>query len=318
MGLLGPHRRRSTKAMRFRPLLLLSLLLGALLPALAQDVVRFAVIGDSGTGEPPQHAVAHRMEEVYKERGFDFVLMLGDNIYENGETQHFDSKFKKVYKKLMDDGVRFHASLGNHDRRNSKGIDQVNDDAFGYVGRKAEYQLIEGHRGDGGSLVRFMALNSAAWIDGLKNASLRQDLRTRRDRLDRWLETSGLYDWNILYMHHPPYSYVRRFLFIKLGHGSATDLRRELEPKITGKVDVVFAGHDHFYQRIHPQEGVHYFVSGAAAKLRPGVDKNHPNVRFATEQLHFLYVWLTREALNYEVIGTDGQVLDSDVIPRRN
>ena len=159
MGLLGPHRRRSTNAMRFRPLLLLSLLLGALLPALAQDVVRFAVIGDSGTGEPPQHDVAHQMEKVHKERGFDFVLMLGDNIYENGETQHFDSKFKKVYKKLMDDGVRFHASLGNHDRRNSKGIDQVNDDAFGYVGRKAEYQLIEGHRGDGGSLVRFMALN---------------------------------------------------------------------------------------------------------------------------------------------------------------
>ena len=304
--------------MRFRPLLLLSLLLGALLPALAEDAVRFAVIGDSGTGEKPQHDVAHQMEKVHKERGFDFVLMLGDNIYENGETEHFDSRFKNVYKKLMDDGVRFHASLGNHDRRNNKGIDQVNDDAFGYVGKKGEYQLVKGHRGDGGSLVRFMALDSGAWIDGLKNASLRQDLQARRDRLDRWLETSGLYDWNILYMHHPPYSYVRRFLFIKLGHGSATDLRRELEPKITGKVDVVFAGHDHFYQRIHPQEGVHYFVSGAAAKLRRGVKKKHPNVRFATKQLHFLYVWLTPEALNYEVIGTDGLVLDSDVIPRRN
>ena len=303
--------------MRFRPLLLLSLLLGALLPALAEDAVRFAVIGDSGTGEAPQHAVARRMEQVHEDGGFDFVLMLGDNIYEDGESEDFDSKFKDVYKKLMDRGVRFHASLGNHDRRTNNGRDQVLDDAFGYVGRKDEYQLVKGHRGDGGSLVRFIALNSAAWIDGLKSESQGQDLQTRRGRFDGWLETSGLYDWNILYMHHPPYSYVRQFLFIKLGHGSATRLRRELEPKIKGRVDVVFTGHDHFYQKIRPQEGVHYFVSGAAAKLRPGVNKNHRNVEFAVKRRHFMYVELTASEFRYEAIDPSGEVLHSGVIRKQ-
>ncbi len=43
--------------------------------------VRFGVIGDSGTGERKQYEVAKQME-IYRQRvGFDFVIMLGDNIY---------------------------------------------------------------------------------------------------------------------------------------------------------------------------------------------------------------------------------------------
>ena len=63
-------------------------------------------------------------------------------------------------------------------------------------------------------------------------------------------------------MHHPLYSSGKR-------HGPSLKLREVLKPLLVkNRVDVVFAGHEHFYERLQPQNGVQYFISGAAAKLR--------------------------------------------------
>ena len=35
-------------------------------------------------------------------------------------------------------------------------------------------------------------------------------------------------------------------------------------------VDVVFAGHEHVYERVHPQQGIYYFTEGASGSLRAG------------------------------------------------
>jgi hypothetical protein len=43
--------------------------------------VRFAVIGDTGTGENPEFEVAREMEAYREVVDFSFVIMLGDNIY---------------------------------------------------------------------------------------------------------------------------------------------------------------------------------------------------------------------------------------------
>ena len=52
------------------------------------------------------------------------------------------------------------------------------------------------------------------------------------------------------------------------------DLRAIVEPEsIKYGLDVVLAGHEHFYERLQPQKGVHYFTTGAAGKLRAG---EHP------------------------------------------
>lgn len=47
-------------------------------------------------------------------RAFDFVLMLGDNIYGAQTADGFRRKFEDPYKPLLDAGVKFYASLGNH------------------------------------------------------------------------------------------------------------------------------------------------------------------------------------------------------------
>ena len=46
---------------------------------------------------------------------FEFVLMLGDNIYGGERPQDFVKKFEQPYKALLDLKIPFYASLGNHD-----------------------------------------------------------------------------------------------------------------------------------------------------------------------------------------------------------
>ena len=57
------------------------------------------------------------------------------------------------------------------------------------------------------------------------------------------------------------------------------DLRTRLEPLfLKYGVDIVFAGHEHFYERIVPQKGIYYFTQGGSAKLREGNIRRGPNL----------------------------------------
>src|SRR3954453_10488771 len=108
----------------------LQLLAGASLYRLAgaQDIklplrdksVRFAVIGDNGTGAKPQYEVAEQMARYYEKVKYEFVIMLGDNIYDGNSPSDYKRKFEDPYKKLLDAGVKFYASLGNHDNPNQR------------------------------------------------------------------------------------------------------------------------------------------------------------------------------------------------------
>jgi Calcineurin-like phosphoesterase len=82
---------------------------------LKPNSVRFAVIGDMGTGELPQYEIAAKMNSSREIFHFDFVLMLGDNIYGGHNPADYHKKFELPYKPLLDAGVRFYGSLGNHD-----------------------------------------------------------------------------------------------------------------------------------------------------------------------------------------------------------
>ncbi len=89
------------------------------LPLKAKSV-RFAAIGDNGTGTKEQYDVAAQMERFHQRFPFDFVVMLGDNIYGGQTAADFKLKFEDPYKPLLDGGVKFYASLGNHDNPNER------------------------------------------------------------------------------------------------------------------------------------------------------------------------------------------------------
>src|SRR5690349_13537475 len=79
---------------------------------LRQKSVRFAVIGDMGTGLKPQYETARQMMIWHEKFPFEFVLMLGDNLYGHQRPQDFKRKFEQPYQPLLDVGVKFYAALG--------------------------------------------------------------------------------------------------------------------------------------------------------------------------------------------------------------
>src|ERR1700719_4635860 len=89
-------------------------------PPVKDDSVQMAIIGDMGTGEARQYEVAKRMMEAHGTFPFNFVITLGDNIYGGSKPKDFETKFAIPYKPLLDAGVKFYASLGNHDNPNER------------------------------------------------------------------------------------------------------------------------------------------------------------------------------------------------------
>ena len=87
---------------------------------LKQKSVRFAVIGDMGTGLKPQYETARQMKTWHEKFPFEFVLMLGDNLYGHQRPEDFKKKFEEPYQPLLNAGVKFYATLGNHDDPNER------------------------------------------------------------------------------------------------------------------------------------------------------------------------------------------------------
>jgi hypothetical protein len=82
-------------------------------------------------------------------------------------------------------------------------------------------------------------------------------------------------------------------------------------------VDVVFAGHEHFYERIHPQQGIHYFTSGAAGKLRRGnIRRGALTAAGFDTDYSFMLIEVVGDRLHFQAISRAGTTVDEGVIDR--
>jgi hypothetical protein len=258
--------------------------------------VRFAVMGDTGRGSREQYEVAEQMVAFHKEFPFDFVIMLGDNIYGSDTPKEMASKFETPYKPLLDAGVVFRASLGNHDNPNQRFYKLFNMGGERYYTFRASRGGIS-KLTEGG--VRFFALDT----DYLDKPQL--------DWLERELSSSSS-DWKISFFHHPLYSSGRK-------HGPALESRAILEPLfVKYGVSAVFSGHDHLYERIKPQKGgIVYWVSGAGGALRKGgLRATDLTARGFDRDYHFMIVEVTGDELHFQAISRTGATIDSGVVHR--
>jgi hypothetical protein len=250
------------------------------------DSVKFSAIGDNGTGDRPQYEIADQMTKLQSTFPFDLVIMLGDNMYGGQRPADFVKKFEEPYKTLLGRNVKFQASLGNHDRP-----ENVNYGFYNMNGQRY-YTYVRKN-------VRFFALDSTL-MD-----------RKQLDWLDAALKDSRE-DWKIPYFHHPLYSNASR-------HGSSVDLRLLLEPIfLKYGVQVVFSGHDHVYERLKPQKGIYYFVSGAAGQLRRGnMEASDQTASSFDQDQSFMLVEVAGDEMFFESVSRTGRVVDSGVINRQ-
>lgn len=250
--------------------------------------VRVAVFGDAGRGTREQYDLARVMEEYRQAFLFDLVLLTGDNIYGKDGPTDMKNKFELPYKPMLDAGVKFYASLGNHDTSNQRFYAPFNMNG-------EEYYRIERNG------VSFYALNSN-YLD--------------KKQLD-WLVAELAKDknsWRVAFFHHPPYSSGGR-------HGSDEEVRAVLHPLfIKNGVDVVFTGHDHFYERVKPQDGISYFVSGAAGKIRRGDLRERSTITDAgfDADLAFMMVEFVGDEMHFQAISRARKTVDSGIIKRRD
>ena len=79
----------------------------------------------------------------------------------------------------------------------------------------------------------------------------------------------------------------------------------------------LFAGHDHVYERIKPQNGIHYFVSGAAGQLRRGnMRPTNETAAFFDQDQSFMLVEVAGNELSFAAVSRTGKTVDSGVIKR--
>jgi predicted MPP superfamily phosphohydrolase len=248
--------------------------------------VRFAAFGDMGNGTPAQYELAGMMNSLHEKFPFDFVVTLGDNIYGGNTSTDFSRKFEMPYKSLLDHGVKFYASLGNHDNAAvEKAYKPFN------MNNQQYYTFKKGN-------VQFFALDSN-YMDPKEVAWLTKEL-----------QDAGA-DWKICYFHHPLYSSAAF-------HGSSLELRQILEPLfVKYGVQVVLAGHDHVYERIAPQKGIYYFVAGSGGELRKGNLRKTEltEVGYDQDQV-FLMVEISGDDLDFEAVSRLGKIVDSGSIHR--
>ena len=99
--------------------------------------LKFAVLGDFGTGSRPQYQLGAQMAKLRARFPFELVITVGDNIYGGDRPQDMQRKFEQPYKALLDGGVKFYASLGNHDDRAQARYAPFNMDGRTYYTFKA-------------------------------------------------------------------------------------------------------------------------------------------------------------------------------------
>jgi len=252
--------------------------------------IRFAVIGDWGTGDKHQIGIARQMFASHQRTPFDFVISAGDNVYPNGSGRYFDRNFEQPFGNLLKDRVKFYTVLGNHDVDAGR-QDQCQYPLFNMGGQN--YYKIE--RGNG--LAEFFMLDSNDF--GLTQTT--------------WLESSlsaSKAKWKIAVFHHPIYSSGKQ-------HGSATGLRKRLEPLFTRyRVNVAFSGHDHIYERTKPQQGIQYFVSGAGGKVRRGDIDRGSGITAASfdDDNHFMVIEIDDNQVSFQAISENGVVVDNGLV----
>ena len=210
--------------------------------------IRFAAIGDAGRGHRPQYEVAEQMAAFRRVVDFDFVVMLGDNVYDGGTRQDYLQKFELPYKPFIEDGVEFYAVIGNHDDLNQPAYPLFNMGGQRYYTFEPETPLLADVLR---TRVRFFMIDTEA-LDS-----------TQLAWLDREMGKSDA-TWKIPVFHRPIYTSGRYSRPARIFRGA-------LEPLfVRHGVRVALSGHEHFYERTQPQQGITYFISGAAGSLRAG------------------------------------------------
>ena len=247
----------------------------------------FVVVGDSGSAGNGQLKVAGLLRRLKP----DLILHTGDVVYPAGEERHYVRRFFAPYEDIIKEMPIFPV-LGNHDVRTGNGVAFLENfhPPLGSPGSTKRYYSFDW--GD----VHFVALDSELYYGDEGGKAEQQKAFLERD-----LAATGR-RWKVAFLHRSPYGSSR--------HGGDERVRRDLEPIFARhEVDLVFAGHDHVYERTIPIKGVTYVVSGGGGRKLYPAGKDRLTARSRSAH-HAVLVYVDGARLSLEAIEPDGTVFD--------
>jgi hypothetical protein len=258
--------------------------------------VRFAVIGDYGTGGGPEAEIS----ELVKSWDPDFIITTGDNNYPDGSQETIDTNIGQFYHEFIypyhggygegADRNRFYPSLGNHDWNTFEAQPYL--DYFTLPGNERYYEFTWGP-------LHFFAIDSdSREPDGVGSSSIQAEWL--RDAL-----ASSSAQWKIVYMHHPPYSSGK--------HGPVDWTRW---PYQAWGASAVLSGHDHTYERIMV-DGFPYFVNGLGGGSKYSFEEimDGSQVRYNADYGGML-IEADSSRITFQFIDRQGALIDSYTIEK--
>jgi len=278
------------------------------------------------------------MQAVCRERGCDFALELGDNIYSAGasspEDPQFVTKFEEPYANLT---FPVYLVLGNHDN-GDPGRSPAS--GLGPWYQTGNHQVAYSQRTDrpsdlwhmparyynvtlGGGIVDLLALdtNTLVYQDLQVPPDLDAKVRAQTEWVDGAVAASKA-PWTLAFGHHP---------YISNGpHGNAGNydgnagvpgisgdyLKEFFEGHLCGHIDVYLSGHDHDLEWLRPVpscDATEFIVSGGGgAATYPLTGSN--TARFQVESLGFFWFEATPQQLRAIAFDASGTQLYEDAL----
>ncbi|WP_297843985.1 metallophosphoesterase [Pseudomonas sp.] len=247
---------------------------------LSPTQVSLIAMGDQGSGNFQQWAVAYAMENVAEKDGrLDMVVLLGDNFYGKPLTGTSDlswrTKFESVYWGRWLSHVPFYAVLGNHDYPDSQQVEIEYSRQHKGSGRwqMPDHTYTRDFGNDDGRPVVRMV-----FIDTSVPAS---ELPAQIKILEQaFLQPGPEPIWRVVAAHHP----VRN----AGEHNENSLMVTELLPVLKRlNVDLYVSGHDHNQQLILNEGEPAWVISGGGGQKLYPLNTKHLPVSFAKSQAGF-------------------------------
>jgi predicted phosphodiesterase len=240
--------------------------------------------GDSGGATSDQMQLRSQMDDV----PYELIVHTGDLAYESGSLAQLESTVFDVYEDLFRH-IPFFPASGNHDYKTSDAAPFRSVFMLPENGDDEKWYSYDWGR------IHFVALDTES------------DYETQAAWLDADLASTSL-PWKIVYFHRPMYS--------SGNHGSDTTLRSMLAPVLERHdVQLVLTGHDHHYERVNPQNGVAYVVTGGGGRGTYAVGSSGFTA-FAESVIHYAYLEVGVDELVLHAIDAEGTEFDSLVVSR--
>jgi tartrate-resistant acid phosphatase type 5 len=306
----------------------------AVVPDQLAAAVRFIVVGDTGTGDENEYAVARAIGAACQQRGCDFVVHTGDILYDVGpfsvDDTQFEDKFEVPYGSL---GLPVYLVLGNHDVGGDPSSEddldrwkEIGDRSVAYANRTDRttdawrmparwYNFTHGP-------AAFAAFDTSAFSYVLLESDPAGPLHRAVTAQETFAATAWPANatWRFAVGHHPYISNGKNGDAEAVPgplHGRVLDWF--YESHVCGKADVLLVGHDHDLQWLQPVPScgsTRFLVSGAGARPRPLADPLRNAALFQQgDVLGFWWLEVHGDRLRLAAIDSQGTVLyEGDVL----